>query len=366
MTGWVHQQRCDSPGRIAPPRRVVRHLDEEPIVRPASGDRWMLPVAEYPGTPERVQSVLRARFAAVAAEQHGAVARGQLRDLGLTGRQIDRLVTSGRLEAAGPGTYRVPGSAATWLQRVQIALLAAGPDAVASHRSAAALLGLDGFRTGPVEITVDRRHRNRLVEVADVALHSTVRLQPIDRAMVGTIATTSAVRTVIDLAACGATATEVGNAIDSAARLGLATAEFVQRRLSSLGRRGRPGVGLIDAVMLDAGGHSFLERRFLQLMRVAGLPRPRTQVVHRAGTAVVARVDFEWTGRWLVAEVNGRRGHVTESDRSKDARRRNELQHRGYTVLEFTTPQVLDDPDYVVASVAIGLSGEPLASNDHR
>jgi len=60
----------------------------------------------------------------------------------------------------------------------------------------------------------------------------------------------------------------------------------------------------------------------------------------------------------LVVEVSGRLGHSSDSDRRKDARRRNELVHRGLTVVEFVTSDVLDDPEYVLATVRAALGAE--------
>ena len=103
--------------------------------------------------------------------------------------------------------------------------------------------------------------------------------------------------------------------------------------------------------MLDSGGESFLERRFLRLMRTAELPKPSTQVAYSAkGRAM--RVDFEFRGMDIVVEVSGRLGHTTDRDRQKDARRRNALQQLGKTVLEFTTVDVMSNSDYVLATLA--------------
>ena len=46
------------------------------------------------------------------------------------------------------------GAPATWHQRLMAACLVGGPGAVASHRSAGALWGLDGLAPGPIEVTV--------------------------------------------------------------------------------------------------------------------------------------------------------------------------------------------------------------------
>jgi Protein of unknown function (DUF559) len=272
-----------------------------------------------------------------------------MRCAGAKGRQIQGLTTRGTVERVAPQVYRFFGSVDSWHQKLWIACLSAGPDSAVSHRSAAALHGLDGFAPGHVEISVLRTRRN---SAPGALVHSTSRLQRPDVVRIDELPVTSAARTIIDLAAIGTSATDLGNALDSAARLGLATGEYVQKRLTKLGRVGRGGVQVLDEVMLDSGGHSFLERRFIGLVRAANLPRPLTQVVHRRGTTTIARVDFEWPEHKLVVEVNGRRGHSSDAERSKDAHRRNALLREGLLVLEFTTSQVLDDPSYVIGSIA--------------
>jgi very-short-patch-repair endonuclease len=114
---------------------------------------------------------------------------------------------------------------------------------------------------------------------------------------------------------------------------------------------GRPGIRALRELLLDSGGESFLERRFLQLMRAAHLPKPSTQVAYAASGRAM-RVDFEFPGLDVVVEVSGRLGHTTDRDRQKDARRRNALQQLGNRVLEFTTADVMSSPDYVLTTLA--------------
>ena len=59
----------------------------------------------------------------------------------------------------------------------------------------------------------------------------------------------------------------------------------------------------------------------------------------------------------MIAEVNGRRGHASDRERTKDARRRNELQGQGFVVLEFTTTMVIDSPAGTVANLRRHLAG---------
>ena len=114
---------------------------------------------------------------------------------------------------------------------------------------------------------------------------------------------------------------------------------------------GRWGCRLLDDLLVDAGGHSMLERDFLRLMRLAGLPRPRTQVIHRRGAKTFARVDFLFDPYGIVVEVSGRKGHSSPTERQIDAQRRNELQDVGRRVFEYTYEDVSRRPDHVIATM---------------
>ena len=82
------------------------------------------------------------RLAALAARQHGLLTREQCRQCGLTRDQIDGRVATGRLLVVGRGVYRAAGVPVTWQANIQAAVLAGPTGTVASHLSAAALLGL--------------------------------------------------------------------------------------------------------------------------------------------------------------------------------------------------------------------------------
>jgi very-short-patch-repair endonuclease len=163
------------------------------------------------------------------------------------------------------------------------------------------------------------------------------------------VRTTTATRTIIDLAASRHPADSIEKAIDSAIRLRLTSIPRLTRRMAELAP-GRSGIQLLRELLLDSGGESFLERRFLRLTRSARLPRPTCQVVY-ATNGRAMRVDFEFTHTNVVVEVSGRLGHTSDRDRQKDACRRNALQQLGKTVLEFTTVDVLSSPDYVLATL---------------
>jgi very-short-patch-repair endonuclease len=271
---------------------------------------------------------------------------------GLSRSQLHRLTAQGWVTWVAPRVVAVTGSPVTWRQSLWAGVLSLGADAVVSHRAAAALHGFDRAFGDAVEFTLLRTGRGRS---APFRIHTTDTLPPLDRVRIDGIPTTSATRTVIDLARARVPQRELAAAIDSAIRLGRSAPSVLAARLADLRGPGRWGCRRIDELLIDAGGHSPLERSFLKLVRVAGLPRPETQRVHRMDGRTVARVDFLFEPYDLVVEVSGRRGHSSDDERAHDAQRRNELQALGRTVYEYTRWQVEHEPARVRREVTAHL-----------
>jgi very-short-patch-repair endonuclease len=282
---------------------------------------------------------------ATAARQRGLIAADQLEDHDVTRAQFDQLVRRGVFVRIGPRVYVAAGAPESWERSLLAGLLALGPGSCVSHTAAAHLHGLDRSVEGRPEFTVARGRQG--LEV-DGVLHTTKVLAPLDLVRVKGIRVTSATRTIVDLAGQRISRRRLAAAIDSAVRLGLTSPMVLAERLSTLRGPGRWGCRLLDELLVDAGGHTMLERDFLRLMRLGGLPRPRTQVIHRRDRATYARVDFLFEPYGVVVEVSGRKGHSSPTERQIDAQRRNELQDAGRRVFEYTYEDVARRPDHVI------------------
>jgi len=182
-------------------------------------------------------------------------------------------------------------------------------------------------------------------------VHTSVEIPLIDQVDVDGFRTLSATRTILDLARARASRPRLEAAIDSAVRLGLTSPVALRDRLAERRGPGMWGVRLLDDLLVESGGHSMLERRFLGLCRRAGLPRPATQVIHRRDGATFARVDFLFEPYGVVVEVSGQLGHSSPRDRARDAQRRNELQDVGRKVYEYTWDDVTTRPAFVERSL---------------
>lgn len=285
----------------------------------------------------------------IAAEQHGAISTAQLRACGICARRQRSAIAHEHLSQVEPNVFVVRGSPDTWLRRLQVGLLALGPDACVSHEAAAQLHGLEGPNEDAVEFLMPRSGRSQSLKRAVV--HTTRTIGRTDVIKVHGFRCTSATRTILDLAEAGAGPERVEHAIDSAIRLRLSAVQVLIDRLAAIRGRGRGGVRLMDRVLIDSGGESVLERAFLRLIRENGVPRPITQRRIKRDGQHVARVDFLYADERMVIEVTGRLGHSTTANRGRDAQRRNELQDLGYAVDEYTYGHVTRRPDYVVTTL---------------
>jgi very-short-patch-repair endonuclease len=273
----------------------------------------------------------------LAATQEGLVSTEQLRSLDITKWTQQRLVADGWLQRLAPRVYAIKGAPNTHRQRLRAGLLCLGERSWVGVESAAALHGLDRSDHRAIEFMITRGRRPPLLPFA---VHTSTRLRPLDLVTVAGFRATSATRTIFDLALCGAHATRIEAAIESAVRLQLSSPQVLHQRLAGLRGSGRGGCRLVEALITDAGGHTMLEHRFLELVRVAGLPRPRTQVVFRRDGIHIARVDFLFDDFAVVVEVSGSREHPNPTERARDAQRRNELQDLGQRVFEYTCDDV--------------------------
>ena len=243
------------------------------------------------------------RLIALAEQQYGVVGRDQVRALGLSSSNLSYRVRQGQLVEFGTSTLRLPGTAPSWYGVLAAGLLDLGPQALITGRAAARLMGLDGFESESAEFLVPRslRHRTTIGSVM-----SSAQIRGIDRTRIGVFPVTSATRTIVELLRT-ARLEEAGNALDRhACRKRLTAVPVVRRRLEELARSGRAGVAAFDELVRVGTVESWLERRFVKVVRDARLPEPVLQQRHRLEGVGIAHVDFEYPLWGVVVEVGGR------------------------------------------------------------
>jgi very-short-patch-repair endonuclease len=287
-----------------------------------------------------VRPVLDPAALALATRQHGLLTDAQLHTFGLSQQAIGRRAANGVLSRAQPGVCIVGGIVGGVPQRILAAVLACGAGTLASHRSAAVLLGADVALT-EIDVIVPRRRRGPSME--GVRVH-----RPVDRHDLGPVIrqevpVTSPRRTLLDLGAV-ASVDEVCVVLDHLIATKAVTAAAVDRSLAARRRSGRNGVTVLEAALArtGVGSDSELERRFERLLAEHGLP----PAVHHH---LVGRYEVDWAypALRIAVELDGFRWHggadAFEKDRARDA----ELAAAGWTVLRFSWRQVHERPEWV-------------------
>lgn len=222
------------------------------------------------------------------------------------------------------------------------AVLACGPGAMLSHRSAAALWGIRDDEHGSIDVTAPNR-RGRNPSGIDAHRHGS--LSAGDCTSVRGIPCTTVERTVLDLA---------GVIPVWQLRKALAEAEVLrilkQAALRALLRRsrGRRGVARLRLILDELHPEtkrtrSELERLFLRMCSRGGLPQPEVNVPLDVGGRQL-KPDFLWRDAGLIVEADSRRYHDTDSAFQHDRRREQRLQLAGWRVSRCTWEQVENEP----------------------
>jgi very-short-patch-repair endonuclease len=258
-----------------------------------------------------------------------------------------RHLEHGCWERVAPGVWRHLATEETWHLRARATLRWLGKDAALFGPTALRWWALIESSDDEVHVVVPRRDRGHRGHRGLVVVHTTEAWRPSDFRRHDGVRLHEPAQAIVAAAGLGLSAARLESAIDEAIRRRLTSQRALTASVDRAQGAGHAGVRILRSLLLDTGGESYLERRFLALVRRARLPRPQCQVVHRADGKHIARVDFLFPGTDVVVEVSGRLGHVSDSERQSDARRRNALQRAGRVVLEFTTADVLDARDYV-------------------
>jgi hypothetical protein len=299
----------------------------------------------------RDAATIRATIARLSKRQQGVFSRAQAIEAGMHPDAIFRRLRAGEWETVDYAVYRVTGTPPSWRQRLMAACLV-GP-AVASHRSAAALLGFIDSDEDIIEVTAVR-HRRR--HRGDVVWHESRCLHPCDLTEVDSIPLTRARRTLLDLGIV-LDVDRLEELLDDGLRRGWFSVDTVWRRWEELGGLRRPGGRVVRAVLErrvagERPAESILETRFRQLLRRAGLPPAVAQYEVRDGTEFVARVDFAYPEFGVAIEVDGEERHTGRSPRKHDARRDRRLAALGLHPLRFHWDDVHKNPESVARDIA--------------
>jgi Protein of unknown function (DUF559) len=294
-------------------------------------------------------------MAARAGGQWSVLSLEELHACGLSRNAVAVRVARGSLHPLHRGVYAVGHRNVPLEGRFLGAVKACGADAVLSHFSAAALLGLVRWDGRYPEVTVVRAgtrvhqgirvHRSQTLGAPDVARYQGI---PI----------ISPARTLVDLAGA-LDYRRLRRAVRQAQSLRLLGLRDLTETLARLGpRRGSRNLRMILATG-PAPTRSELEDTVLDLLLGGGLEHPDVNApLVVAGRRVVP--DFRWPRQKLVVEADGAAWHNDRLSREDDAERQALLEAHVERVLRVTWEQAITRPRQTL--VRVRAAGAPMAS----
>lgn len=314
----------------------------------AGGGRETDEYGGFPGPPPGLRPAVR-----LAVTQHGVVALEQLVRLGFSQRAVQSAAALGRLHRVHRGVYSLTPSGLLRREgRFMAAILACGPNAALSHRSAAVLLELRAGNQQRIDVSVPGRstrgHRG-------VTVHRSRTLTDADVEAVRGIPCTTVARTLLDLADV-VDRRALERAFDQAEIQGVLRTPALEAVLARNSTRRAAQIirGVLEEHYIGSTPTwSELEERFLALLDVSHVPRPEINAwVMLPDEGPPLRCDFVWRAQRLVVEADGHRTHRTRQAFERDRRNDRRLVMGGWTPVRITWRQVAREGIELAATVS--------------
>lgn len=215
------------------------------------------------------------------------------------------------------------------------AVLSCEEGALLSHRSAAWLWGLTKRFYVPIEITAASPRRTRV----ELRIHSAEALAELDRTVHEGIPVTAVPRALLDFAAVDPY--YLDQALDNARRLGVLDLIAVDELISR--SKGFRGVARLRTALEihrpTAFTRSGLERRFLELVQRARLPRPSMNVYVEGH-----ELDAYWPNERFAVELDTFDYHGSPAAFEEDRLRQESLKLAGIEMTRITGVRMKREP----------------------
>jgi hypothetical protein len=296
----------------------------------------------------------------LAERQYGAVARWQIEPRSL--RRFDAFVATGALRRVAHGVYVMRGAPASWHQDVMIHILAAGPGAAACWRTAAALLGIPGFRRDRIEVV---RLWKRGRETRPTWLHESTYLPEHHITAVESIPCVRVDRTLFDL--CAVLYSERAKAVlKSCLSRKLTTYGRLEKVFFETARRGRKGSAFMRAFLDNYDEKTVTESELEDMVEAvlhdAGITGFRRQVNLGSDEKFIGRRDWKHETAPVVIEAHSAEFHVDWAVQVADYYKSLESSAIGVRTIPVTFRILVEHPEVFVAAVRAELAQLVLGS----
>jgi hypothetical protein len=291
---------------------------------------------------------------AIATRQYGLITWKQAVQVGITPDFLRRLVAEGHWAKVAPGLYRMSGVKECWRGRLKGISLRGGDGSAISHRSAAAVWGLEGFE--PPSIVDLSVPRNRQPRFKNVRVH---RRDLVRIGMRDGIPVTPIPETILDLCTVSGDRTIPLRALDDVRRRRLVSSFELERCLAEHSGRGQAGSPLYRVLLERRLGKTppgtVFAAEVLDLLIDAGLPEPEAEVPVTIGGRRYW-IDLAYRRPKIAIECLGKIGHLNEKAFEEDPVRSNDFALDGWLQLLVTYRRTKESPESIIAEVEAALA----------
>lgn len=292
----------------------------------------------------------------LAAAQGGIVARRQLTGLGMDWHAVQSQVSARRWSERTPRVLSTFTGTPTWEQRVWIAVLHAGGNALVGGLTALKWHGLRNWDRDDITVVVD--DELSFEPVQGVRFFRSRRDLARLRHRVGELPLCRVEPAALLFAGYERSARTAQGLLAAVVQQRLSTADDLLAEPSALRPLRRSRVFRVALQDIGGGAQSLAELDVRRMCRNAGLPQPRRQVARRDAVGRRRFTDCEWVlgdGTVLVLEVDGG-FHMEVEHWEDDLARQRRITTPGRMVVRCTARELRDDPELVAADlVSLGL-----------
>ena len=303
------------------------------------------------------------RVVALAIEQGGVFELGQAIEIGFTARAVQLRAATARWHRVRRGVYSIlPIALLGPKGHLHAAILACGPGAALSHRTAAHRHGIRHSASARIDVVVPGRTRQRQ---KGIVVHTSITLEPQDIVLVHGIPTTTLARTFLDLADV-LTGDQVERAFEQAEQLEQLDYNALRDQIAR--NRTRPAAAKLQTMMdRYTSGHgipwSEIERAVKTGLTAAGLPLPEINSFIDPGDGEPPiRPDFHWREHRVVLQTDGWETHRTRAAFERDRRNDQRLTRIGIDCARATGRQILNEWPRIEELIALMLSARGAAA----
>ncbi|MBV8296088.1 MAG: hypothetical protein JO085_04560 [Acidimicrobiia bacterium] len=235
-----------------------------------------------------------------------------------------------------PGVYRIAGSEPSWEQTLLAGVLAGGEGALASHRAAAILWGIEGIQRA-IELTVPFARRPR---VKGATTHRSNGLLLPERTRLRAIPLTTPARTVFDLASVIPAGT-LDRVVEDVLSRRLLPRRALVEVLAAHSGPGRRKTHVLQRLLDEhperwERAQGRFERRLLRYLKARGFPEPVLQykvILPNRGTAYI---DAAYPDRLVGLEADSYLWHTARRDWVRNQTRNRALTALGWRIIPVT------------------------------